>query len=329
MNRTPLVLVTEPIASRGLRLLAASCEVRAPWSEGRIFDENDLRDADALIVRLVPVTATLLEKAPNLRVIGRHGVGLDSVDLAAATSRGIPVVYTPGSNSNAVAEHAFHLMLSLCRHTLAAHRAVRESAIPSPDLVGSELRSRILGIVGIGAIGTRVARIAHHGFGMTVIGYDPLINPSASPSFVKRTSSLRELLEQADIVTLHAPLTPLTRHMINSESLAWMKPSALLINTARGAEVDSHALATALQTRQIAGAALDVFENEPLPAENPLQSAPRILFSPHIGGSTLEARDATAEIVVRQVVEVLKGDRPEFLANPDVMVAWRRGGGPV
>jgi len=324
VDRTPLILVTEPIADVGLHLLADAGELRTPWLEGRTFNDDDLREASALIVRLVPVTASLIGKAANLKVIGRHGAGLDAVDLQAATSHHIPVVYTPLANTNAVAEHAMHLILSLARHTVAADRAVRESHFHLRDsLLGIELRHRTLGIVGIGSIGLRAAEIAHKGFEMNIVAYDPLAKTlPASHHFVKRMDSLRELLQQADVVTLHSPLTPETRHMINSESVAWMKTSALLINTSRGAVIDTHVLADALKSGKLAGAALDVFENEPLPADHPLQSTPRVLFSPHIAGSTGEALEAMAELVARQVVEVLKGQRPKFLANPDVLRDW-------
>jgi len=321
LDRTPLILVTEPIADVGLHLLANAGELRTPWLEGRTFNDDDLREASALIVRLVPVTASLIGKAVNLKVIGRHGAGLDTVDIQAATSQHIPVVYTPLANKNAVAEHAIHLILSLARHTVAADRAVRESHFHLRDsLIGIELRHKTLGVVGIGGIGLRVAEIAHKGFEMSIVAYDPLAGAlPASHHFVKRMDSLQELLQQADVVTLHSPLTPRTRHMINSESIGWMKNSALLINTSRGAVIDTHVLADALRSGKLAGAALDVFENEPLPADHPLQSTAQVLFSPHIAGSTGEAREAMAELVARQVVQVLKGQRPKFLANPEVL----------
>lgn len=318
MDRAPLILVTEPIADVGLQLLAGAGELRAPWLAGRTFNDEDLREASALIVRLVPITASLIGKAEKLRVVGRHGAGLDTVDLQAATLRHIPVVYTPLVNANAVAEHTIHLALSLARHVLAGDRAVRESRFDLGDsLVGFELRGKTLGVVGIGSIGLRVAEIAHKGFDMKVVTYDPFADVlPASHSFVRRAGSLRELLQGADVVTLHSPLTTETHHIINSESLKWMKRSALLINTSRGAVIDTHVLASVLNGGQLAGAALDVFENEPLPARHPLQSAANVLFSPHIAGSTGEAREAMSELVARQVLQVLRGERPEFLANP-------------
>lgn len=319
MERKPLILVTEPIAETGLQILGSSCELRTPWAEGRTFDDSDLREASAIIVRLVPVTASLIHKGANLRVIGRHGVGLDTVDLAAATSRRIPVVYTPFTNSNAVAEHAMHLILGLARHVVAGDRAVREIRFDRRNsLVGFELRRKVLGVVGLGSVGLRAAQIGHKGFEMEVLGYDPFAKLPSSHDFVKQLPSLRELLERADIVTLHLPLTPATHHLINAESLAWMKPSALLINTARGAILDTSALAKALENGQLAGAGLDVLEDEPPTHGHPLLHSQKVLFSPHVAGSTREAQEAMAESVARQVLQVLRGELPEFPANPEV-----------
>ena len=322
MSKKTLVLVTEPIDEIGLQLLGESCDLRTPWTRGSAFNDEDLKEADAIIVRSVPVTASLICKSPKLKVIGRHGAGLDSVDLNAATLRRIPVIYTPFVTANAVAEHAVHLMLSLARQTLAADEAVRKSRFDIRDsLIGFELRDTILGIVGLGAVGMRVAEICHKGFEMKVVAFDPFAQLPASLDFVRRIDSLRELLQQADIVTLHTPLTSETHHLINSESLGWMKCSALLINTARGAIIDTRELAFALNSGRLMGVALDVFEVEPLPADHPLQSAPRVLFSPHNGGATREARKAMSELVARQVLQVLHGERPKFLANPEVFEA--------
>lgn len=319
MARRPVVLITEPIAEIGLRLLEQSCQLDTPWVRRCVFNEDNLRAADALIVRLVAVNEALLRSAPNLKVIGRHGTGLDNVDLHGATSRGIPVVFTPSANANAVAEHTVHLMLALARHALAADKAVREGHFDRRDsLVGFELRRKTLGIVGLGAIGSRVARICLSGFEMRILAFDPYLTASPSQESVTVVRSLRELLEQADIVTLHIPLTAGASHMINAETLSYMKRSALLINTARGGIVDTLALAEALCRGQILGAGIDVFEEEPLPLDHPLLSAPHTLFSAHIASSTREAMEEMSERVARQVLQVLAGERPEFVANPEV-----------
>jgi D-3-phosphoglycerate dehydrogenase len=317
----PLVLVTERIADVGLQLLDKSCEVCAPWRQSRTHTEEELGAADALIVRVFKVTADVLSAAPKLKVVGRHGAGLDSVDLRAATERRIPVVFTPSARTmaNAVAEHTVQMMLALARHTVAADKSVREGHFKQHiSFLGVELNQKTLGIIGLGAIGARVAEICQKGFGMRIIAYDPYTTNHLSHSGITLINSLQELLQQSDIVTLHLPSTPETSHLINAETLRHMKPSAMLINTARGAIVDTVALADALCRGQLRGAALDVFEKEPPPLDHPLMKAPRTLFSPHIGSSTEAAMERMAELVARQVVQVLRGERPEFVANPAV-----------
>jgi D-3-phosphoglycerate dehydrogenase len=317
----PLVLVTERIADVGLQLLEESCEVCAPWREGRTYTEGELGAADAVIVRLCRITAAVLSVAGKLKVIGRHGAGLDNVDLKAATERGIPVVFTPSAltMANAVAEHTVQMMLALARHAVMADKVVREGHFEQrSSLQGLELRQRTLGIIGLGAIGERVAEICHQGLGMRILAYDPYVHGRPPQSDITLVHSLPELLEQADVVTLHVPSTAETSHMIDGNALHCMKRSALLINTSRGAVVDTTALAEALCHGELLGAALDVFEKEPPPLDHPLLSAPRTLFSPHIGSSTGASMEKMAELVARQVVQVLKGERPQFVGNPEV-----------
>ena len=321
MPEKPVVLVTERIADVGLQLLEKSCEVCAPWRQNRTYTEGELGAADAVIVRLCRITAAVLSVAAKLKVIGRHGAGLDNVDLKAATERGIPVVFTPSTltMANAVAEHTVQMMLALARHTVTADKVVREGRFGQRSLLqGVELCQKTLGIIGLGAIGTRVAEICHKGLGMRIIAYDPYVEEQPPQAEITLVHSLRELLERADVVTLHLPSTAETSCMIDAETLRSMKPSAMLINTARGAVVDNVALAEALCRGELLGAALDVFEKEPPPLDHPLLSAPRTLFSPHIGSSTGAAMERMAELVARQVVQVLRGERPQFVANPEV-----------
>jgi len=320
----PVVLVTERIADVGLEFLDQSCEVCAPWRLGRTCDAEEWKAADAVIVRLCRVTAGVLSAAPRLKVIGRHGAGLDNVDLKAATARGIPVVFTPSklTMANAVAEHTVQMMLALARHAVAGDKAVREGFFGQrSSLQGVELRQKTLGIIGLGAIGARVAEICRSGFAMRIIAYDPNLEERPPQEQIALVDSLRELLEQADVVTLHLPATAETCYMIDATTLRWMKPSAMLINTARGAVVDTVALAEALHRGELLGAALDVFEKEPPPLDHPLLSAPRTLFSPHIASSTGAAMERMAGLVARQVVQVLKGERAPFVANPEVFKA--------
>ena len=321
MLKKPLVLVTERIADVGLGVLEESCEVCTPWGHGRTHTREELGAADALIVRLCKITADVLSVATKLKVIGRHGAGFDSVDLKAATEKGIPVVFTPSAQTmaNAVAEHTIQMMLALARHTVMADKFVREGNFDKRgSLQGIELRQKTLGVIGLGAIGAKVAEICQNGLGMIVVGYDPYAEEQTSQGAFTLVDSLLELLEQADVVTLHLPCTAETTHLINAKTLCHMKPSAMLINTARGAVVDTVALAEALCRGHLLGAALDVFEKEPPALDHPLISDPRTLFSPHICSSTQASMERIAELVARQVVQALKGERPEFVANPAV-----------
>jgi len=228
------------------------------------------------------------------------------------------------NRSNAVAEHAVQMMLALARHAVAADRLVREGHFAQrSSLQGAELHGRTLGVIGVGAIGARVAEICQNGFGMRVVAYDPYVEAQPSQAAFTLVKSLHQLLEQSDVVTLHLPSTPETFHMINGEGLGRMKQSALLINTARGGVVDTIALAEALSRGHLGGAALDVFEKEPPLLDHPLMSAPRTLFSPHIGSSTGAAMEKMAELVARQVIQVLNGERPAFVANPAVFADVR------
>lgn len=282
-----------------------------------------------MIVRLFNVSGEVISKARNLKVIGRHGVGVDNVDMPAASARGIPVVYTPRVNANAVAEHAVNLMLALARHTVKADPMTRQNRFDlRGQLIGIELRRRTLGIVGMGAVGARVAEICSRGFEMRVVAFDPAAAVRPLQSEVRYVGSLGELLKQADVVSLHLPLNPETKHLINSQTLGQMKPSAVLINTARGAIVDTIALAAVLEDNRIGGAGLDVFEDEPLPTGHPILIAPRTVLAPHIASSTVDSMDEMARLVARQVLEILRGERAEFLANPEVIsaVAKHRNG---
>jgi D-3-phosphoglycerate dehydrogenase len=322
MGFKPIVLVTEPISAAGLTILEKTAQLLVPWRDSRSFNEQEISEADAVIVRLVKVDESLLNRAPRLKVVGRHGAGVDNVDLPAATVRRIPVVYTPSANSNAVAEHALLLLLSLARNLRAADHAVRAQRFDLRDsLVGSELRGKTIGIVGLGSIGTLLAGLCYRGFAMHVLAFDPFVNRDAVPDYVTLTDTLHQLLTRADAVSLHVPLNATTHHMIDARALEAMKAGAFLVNTSRGAVVDTVALAGALEKKRICGAALDVFEEEPLPAGHPLLSAPRTLFTPHLASSTMEARDGMAEMVATQVLQVLQGHKPDFVANPQVYAA--------
>ena len=233
MPPKPVVLVTERIADAGLQLLEKPCEVCAPWRQNRHPTEEEIGAADAVVVRLFKITDAVLSVAPKLRVVGRHGAGLDNVDLKAATERRIPVVFTPSAQTmaNAVAEHAVQMMLALARHAVAADRLVREGHFAQrSSLQGAELHGRTLGVIGVGAIGARVAEICQNGFGMRVVAYDPYVEAQPSQAAFTLVKSLHQLLEQSDVVTLHLPSTPEAGSWTR---LPWRKPSAAVTWGAR------------------------------------------------------------------------------------------------
>lgn len=264
-----------------------------------------LESADALIVRsAVQVNAELLAKARKLRVIGRAGVGVDNIELDPATRQGIAVMNTPGANAVAVAEHTLAMMLAMARHLCRADALTHAGKWEKKSLQGTELRGKTLGIVGLGRIGMEVARRAR-ACAMTVIAHDPFVSSLVAKQQEIRMGTLDEVYAAADYLTLHVGLTPQTAGMINADSLKKMKRGARLVNCARGELVDETALAQALQQGHLAGAALDVFQQEP-PKNSPLLDLENVILTPHIGGSTFEAQEAVGYQIAQQVKEYLK-----------------------
>lgn len=268
---------------------------------------SELAEADALLVRsAVFVDAAMMDKAPKLRVIGRAGVGVDNIDLDAATKRGIAVMNTPGGNAIAVAEHTLALMLALARHLTRADATTHAGKWEKKSLQGTELRAKTLGIVGLGKIGMEVAKRAQS-FGMKVIAHDPFVAASLAQQLQITLVPLDELFATADYITLHVGLTPQTQGMINAGSIAKMKKGVRLVNCARGELLDDAAVVAALESGQLGGAALDVFRAEPL-KESAYQGKPNVILTPHIAGSTNEAQDAVGVQIAMQVREyLLKG----------------------
>jgi D-3-phosphoglycerate dehydrogenase len=280
-------------------------------------------NVDAVILRAETFTREMIEASPRLKIIARHGVGTDNVDIPAASENGVWVTSTPGSNSNAVAEHVFALLLSLTRRIVpAANRVLAGTwAEGRGDLVGFELSGRTLGIVGFGAIGKRVAAIAR-GFGMRVLASDPIAKADDAAAAGADLVELDTLYDGADIITLHAPLLPGTRHMISTRELALMKPTSLVINTSRGGLIDEDALVTALTSGTLAGAALDVLEAESIDMKDPLShnrvplhEVPNLLVTPHIAGQTREAFQEAGTRSWSEVRAVLAGATPAFPVN--------------
>ena len=318
----PTVLITEPIGDSGLQILDAACDCIAPWRDG-VADEERLRAelarVDAVIVRLFQVGAADLAGATSLKVVAKHGAGLDNIDCQAATEHGIPVIFAPGANANAVAEHTIGLLLALARNTCSADATLRAGRpYERGEFEGIELSGKTLAIIGLGRIGGRVARKAHR-LDMRVIAYDPYVAPATYEGPAILVETLDELLAAADFVTLHVPLTGETRNMIDASALARLKPSCRLVNTSRGGVIDELALCRALRERTLAGAALDVFAHEPLASNHPLVDAPNALLTPHVSGLTAEAMSNVSRQVARGVIDTLQGRTPNGLANPEVL----------
>lgn len=314
----PIVFVPEPIATAGMDILTGHCEIIAPWQQGDEAGEIPAQ-ADAALVRIYTVDESRLAAAPNLRVVGKHGVGLDNIDIAAAAQRKIAIVWTPEANADAVAQHALSLILGLSNRIKTADAALRQGHFNDRMQFSSlELRGRTLGIIGLGRIGSRVAKKAALGLDMEVLAYDPYVDRPTYNGPAAFVDELEDLLARADFVTLHVPLTDETRNMINAERMAQMKDGAYLINTSRGAAVDEAALATALQSSHLAGAGIDVFSTEPPHLEHPLQKAPNTLLTPHVAGLSDRALVQVATQAAQGIVDVLQGRRPQSPVNPEV-----------
>lgn len=285
---------------------------RGPRPDGEL--SRLLRGVSAVIAGSDRFDAPTLALAPDLRVIARTGVGYDSIDTAAAASLGVAVCNAPGVNSAAVAELATTFILMLARRVPEALRSVRRGEWARPT--GMQLDAATLGIVGLGAIGRAVGRNAA-ALGMRIVAHDPYADPCYAAEHGIALLSLEEVLETSDFVSLHIALTPETHHLIDAAALNLMKSTAYLVNTARGPVVDENALLTALDEGVIAGAALDVVEQEPLPVSSILRDHPRAFVTAHIGGSTTQAREESARIAVDSVIAVLRGATPHNVVNPD------------
>lgn len=316
-----IVVVTEPIHQRGFEVLERSgdVEVLKSFESRRPLAELAV-DANAFLVRVERITRSIIESAGALEVIAKHGVGCDNIDLQAANERGIPVVFTPGANSESVAEHALALMCAMAKRICVADFALK-SGVPKnrEALVGTELWGKTLGVIGLGRIGSEVARKCHAAFGMRVVGFDPFVTvPQAQDLGVELTGDLERLLKEADFISIHAPLTPATRNLIGEQELRMMRPTSYLVNTSRGGIVDERALYRALTEGWIAGAALDVFVEEPPKRDNPLLQLENVIATPHIGGSTEEAMVRMATAAAEDILRVFAGERPKNVFNPEV-----------
>ncbi len=327
MARRPVILSLTGMREEGLGVLRAAGVLTLATSLEPAVLHREIADADALVVRTAgTIDAALMDAAARLRVIGRHGVGYDQIDVPAATERGIQVVYTPGANTQSVAEHTIAFLIGLSKNFPGQMRALIEGRYNDRTrLVGHDLRGRTLGIVGFGRIGRRVAEIAHLGLGMRILYNDIVPAPLKVESHVAaRQVTFEELMGESDLVTVHVPLDRSTRHMIRPESLALMKPGALLVNTCRGPVVDERAVALALDSGRLGGYAADVYEVEPPAADHPLIGRPDCLLTPHSAAQTVEGLINMARGVAEDVVGVLNGQPPRNPVNDPGEVAARR-----
>jgi D-3-phosphoglycerate dehydrogenase len=299
------ILVADDLAEEGLAILRSCGEVTCRKGLDEAGLQKALVGVHALVVRsATQVTAASLALADDLALIGRAGIGVDNIDVAAATARGIVVMNTPEAGAVTTGEHALALLFSLARCIPAADASLRAGKWEKSKFTGVELAGKQLGVLGLGRIGRIVAERARD-LGLTIVAYDPFVTQQHAPTGV-RMVELDELLALADFVTVHVPLLDNTHHLIDQAAIAKMKPGARLVHAARGGIVDEAALAEALRSGHLAGAALDVFEQEPLPADSPLRSAPNLVLTPHLGASTHEARHSVAVEMSRQVVLCLQ-----------------------
>ena len=276
----------------------------------------DIDRYDAVIVRVAELTAEVIERAPRLQVIAKHGAGLDNVDIEAASRNNIVVCNTPGANARSVAEHTIALLFAVRRNLRAADEHVRSGGWARGRFSGRELLGNTLGLFGFGAIARETAGLAH-GIGQHVLTYDPYVPDDEIPAHVERVADLAALCHRSDAVSVHAPLTEETRHAISTPELSTLGTDGVLLNTARGPLVDEAALLAALEAGDIAGAGLDTFETEPPGADHPLYARDDVILSPHIGGVTAEALRRMSTQAAANVRTVYEGDLPESTVNRD------------
>ncbi len=301
------VLIADKVSEDVGRILQEE-GIQTDFKPGRAEDEilTDIGGYDAMVVRsATKVTRRIIEAADRLRVIGRAGVGVDSIDCEAATEQGVVVMNTPAGNVVSAAEHTVGMLLALARDIPAAHAEVRQGTWNRSAHTGVELEGKTLGILGLGKIGQHVARVCR-ALGMRVLAHDPYINPDKAGELRVRLVGFDAILGDSDFLTVHTPATPDTMGMIDAEALGKMKPGARIINVARGGIVDEGALADALRDGRLSGAAVDVYSQEPVAVDNPLLEAPNVVLTPHLGASTREAQSKVAETIAKQIVAFFK-----------------------
>jgi D-3-phosphoglycerate dehydrogenase len=328
----PKVLVADAVSERGIAELSEGGLLDVTVKTGLKEDEliQIIPQFSALVVRsATKANARVIEAATNLKVIGRAGVGVDNVDVEAATKRGIIVMNTPGGNTVSTAEHAFSLMMSLSRNIPQAHATVKAGKWDRKSFQGVELYGKTLAVIGMGRIGTEFAKRAL-GFGMRVIAYDPYLAASRARALqVELFENLDDVLPLADFITVHMPMTPETKHMLNAARIAKCRKGVRIINCARGGLVDEAALADALRSGQVAGAALDVYETEPPAADFGLRDLPNVVFTPHLGASTAEAQESVGIEIAQQIrAALIDGEIRNAVNAPSIDAKTRALIGP-
>ncbi len=315
----PRILIADPVAPEGIELLRTIGEVDVKTGQAADTLIATIHNYDALVVRSeTKVTRPIIEAGNRLQVIGRAGVGVDNIDLEAATERGVIVVNAPQGNTIAAAEHTVALLLALARHIPQADASMRSGKWDRKSYVGTEVRGKTLGIIGLGPIGSEVARRGL-GLDMRVLAHDPYVAEDRIRSLGAEPVDFEGLVATADFITVHVPLTAATRGMIGAEQFKRMKDGVRLLNVARGGIIDEAALAEAVKSGKAAGAAVDVFTAEPIAPDNPLLGDPRIITTPHLGASTAEAQERVAVDVAEQIVDVLSGRPARYAVNAPML----------
>ena len=310
------ILVADSVSERAVEILReqASWDVVFLPNKAGANVAEEIRDADALVVRsATKVTSELLASAERLRVIGRAGIGVDNVDLDAATQKGVVVMNTPGGNAVSVAEHTLALLLALARRIPQADASMKQGRWEKKKLEGMELRGKTLGLIGLGQIGSAVARLAR-AFEMEITAYDPYVSSLLAGELEVKLATIDEVFRAADFLSLHCSATPETRHLVNARTLALASPGVRIVNCARGELINEAELLSALESGQVAGAALDVFETEP-PKESKLVSHPNVIATPHIAGSTEEAQEIVGIRIAEQVRDFLISGVARYAVN--------------
>lgn len=318
------VLIADPLAKEGIEVLKTLADVEVKLGQSQDELKSVIGNYDALVVRSeTKVTAAVVEKGSKLLVIGRAGTGVDNIDVDAATRRGIVVVNAPTGNTVSAAEHTIALMLALARHIPQAHASLQAGEWRRKDFMGVEVKGKVLGVVGLGNVGSEVARRARC-MEMQVVAYDPFVSQERARNLGAELMSLAEVLKGSDFVTLHLPLTPETKMVVGRKEIAMLKPTARVINCARGGLVDEQALYEAVEGGKIAGAAADVFTEEPA-CGNILCRSKKIIVTPHLAASTAEAQVLVAIDVAKQIAEVLQGRPARYAVNAPLIPAEKFG----